>query len=471
MKDKLYAIVDIETTGGRASRDKITEIAIVLYDGKQIIDTYETLINPECYIPYGITQLTGITQEMVSDAPRFFEVARKIVEMTEGAIFVAHNVRFDYSFLREEFGQLGFTFSRKQLCTVRLSRQAYPHLSSHSLDSMIRFLGIDVQNRHRAMGDALATTELLQQILEQEENEKSLKHLVNLGIKEALLPKNLTLDIIHALPEECGVYYFHNEKGEVVYVGKSISIKKRVAEHFQKKTEKASKLQNNVHEVSYELTGSELIALLLESAEIKRLRPPINRAQRMRHFPFVIHQYTNDKGYLCFEAAKVTAADRKKLKIVSEYPKMSRAKGSLSSIWEKFELCSRLVGLQKGSGACFHYHLKQCHGACAGVETAEDYNERAESALEILSTVFEEDFFILDAGRQHNEYAVVLVEGGRYRGYGYIDKEDLNGHLDPLYDVIKPFIGNPETTRIIQRYIGKNPKVQIIPVPRGIQFR
>lgn len=464
MKEKLYTVVDIETTGGRASRDKITEIAIVLYDGQQIIDTYETLINPECYIPYGITQLTGITQEMVNDAPKFYEVARNIVEMTEGAIFVAHNVRFDYSFLRAEFAQLGFTFSRKQLCTVRLSRQAYPHLSSHSLDSMIRFLDIEINNRHRAMGDALATTELLGTILRQEESDKSVHQLVNLGIKEALLPKNITLDTIHALPEECGVYYFHNEKGNVVYVGKSINIKKRVAEHFQKKTEKAGKLQKQVHDITFELTGSELIALLLESAEIKRLRPAINRAQRIRNFPFVIHQYTNEQGYLCFEAAKVTAAVRRKLNIIAEYPKLSSCKGHLSSVWEQYELCSRFCGLQKGSGACFHYHLKQCHGACANVESPEAYNERAQMAMERLSTVFEDDFFILDDGRNGAEHAVVLVQNGGYQGYGYIDRDNLNGQLTPLFDTIKPFIGNPETTRIIQRYISKNSQVKILPI-------
>lgn len=464
MKEKLYAVVDIETTGGRASRDKITEIAIVLYDGKQIIDTYETLINPECRIPYGITQLTGITQEMVNDAPKFYEVAKKVVEMTEGAIFVAHNVRFDYSFLRAEFAQLGFTFTRKQLCTVRLSRQAYPHISSHSLDSMIRFLKLNVNNRHRAMGDAVVTTELLEIILKKEESEEEVENMVNLGIKEALLPKNITLDTIHGLPEECGVYYFHNEKGEVVYVGKSISIKKRVAEHFRDKTEKASKLQQSVHDITFELTGSELIALLLESAEIKRLRPRINRAQRVRNFPFVIHQYLNEQGYICLEAAQVTAAVRKKLHIVSEFPKLSRAKGYLSAAWENFELCSRFCGLQKGSGACFHYHLKQCHGACAGAEDVETYNERAQMALERLSTVFEEDFFILDEGRNSEEYAVVLVQDGAYQGYGYLATDDLNGQLEPLFDVIKSFAGNPETTRIIQRYISKNNKIKVVPI-------
>jgi DNA polymerase-3 subunit epsilon len=462
MKAQRYAIVDLETTGGRASRDKITEIAIVLYDGQQIIDQYETLINPETYIPYGITQLTGITQEMVADAPKFYEVAKKIVEMTEGAVFVAHNVRFDYSFLRAEFSRLGFTYTRKQLCTVRLSRKVFPGLSSYGLDNLTTYFDIPVSQRHRAMGDAMATTTLLDIIFKEQHGDQNVKDIINLGIKEALLPKNLTLEKIHALPESCGVYYFHNEKGDVVYVGKSINIKKRVAEHFAQKTEKARKLQQHVHEVTYELTGSELIALLHESKEIKRLRPPINRAQRQRNFPYVVHTYHNDAGYRCFEVAKVTAKVRKDLQIVSQYPKSTNAKSHLASIVENFELCRRYTHLDAGTGACFHYHLKQCYGACLGQEPVEIYNERANQALERLSTVFDKDFFLLDEGRSTEEYAVVLVEEGLLQGFGYIDREGLNGDLNYLRDAVQYCEGNPETTRIIQRYMSKHPRLKVI---------
>lgn len=464
MKHKLYAIVDLETTGGRADRDKVIELAIVLHDGAQILDTYSTLINPECYVPYGITQLTGITQDMVQDAPRFCEVARKVVEMTEGAIFVAHNVRFDYSFLREEFSRLGYTFSRKNLCTVRLSRKAFPGLPSYSLGNLIRSLGIPVDNRHRALDDALATTELLSRILAREDNEQQAQEMVNLGIKEALLPKNLSLERIHALPEECGVYYFHDQKGDVVYVGKSINIKKRVAEHFADKTEKAGKLQQHVHDISYELTGSELVALLLESHEIKRLSPAINRAQRMRRFPFVIHAYEDEAGYCCFEVAVVSAKTRKKYQAVSEYPKLSHAKGQLTRAREAFELCSRLCSLHPGTGACFHYHIKQCRGACVGAEPPESYNQRAEEARDRLTTVFDKDFFILDQGRCPEEMSVVLVEEGNYCGYGYVDREGLNGQTDYLRGAVKRFPGNPETTRIIQRYLSKGNGARVVPV-------
>ena len=464
MKQKRYAIIDIETTGGKASRDKITEIAIVLHDGQQIIETYETLINPETYIPYGITQLTGITQDMVADAPKFFEVAKKIVEMTEGAVFVAHSVRFDYSFIREEFQRLGFTYTRKQLCTVRLSRKAFPDLRSYGLDNLIYELDLTIDKRHRAMGDAMATTELFEKILRGNDSEEKISDLVNLGIKEALLPKNLSLETIHALPETCGVYYFHDINGTVVYVGKSINIKKRVAEHFSKKTEKAARLQEKVDHISFEITGSELVALLLESHEIKRLKPIVNRAQRIQHFPFVIYHYTNEAGYLCFEMAKVKVKKRKTLQVVAQYPKLSRAKGHLSRMLNEYELCAKYCNLQAGNGACFNYHIKECHGACVEQESVEDYNERAYKALERMKMVFEEDFLIIDQGRTAEERAIVLVEAGNYKGFGYVQVEELNTSPQELKEQIKSYPGNPETTRLIQRYLSKDKAMAILQV-------
>jgi DNA polymerase III subunit epsilon len=464
MKDKLYAIIDIETTGGSPTRDRITEIAIVLHDGRRVVDKYQTLVNPECYIPYGITQLTGITQEMVQDAPRFFEVAREVVKMTEGAVFVAHNVRFDYGFIREEFRRLGYAYSRKQLCTVRLSRKAFPGLGSYSLDNLIQRMNLRIENRHRAMGDAMATTQLFEMILGQKAGEENLQTMVNLGIRESKLPKNLSIESIHALPEDCGVYYFHDEKGNVVYVGKSINIRKRVAEHFADITEKAKKLQEQVHEITFEITGSELIALLLESFEIKRLRPPVNRAQKVQSFPYLIHTFANDDGYICFEVAKVTAKERKKMQILSEFPKLTHAKGQLQAALKAFELCGRFCYLQPGKGACFNYHLRQCRGACAGLETPDEYNSRARQAVEALSTVFDKDFFILDKGRCEEEHSVALIENGSLRGFGYIDRQDLSGNLEELRNSVRPYIGNPETTRIIQRFLSQNSGAKVVEI-------
>lgn len=462
MKEKLYAIIDVETTGGRAVRDRITEIAIVVHDGTKIVDTFDSLVNPETRIPYGITQLTGITQEMVADAPKFYEIAKKVVELTEGAVFVAHNVRFDYSFIREEFRRLGFTFTRKQLCTVRLARKAFPGLRSYSLGKLIKHFGIQVNDRHRALADTLATVELFEKILHKEDGGQTAEEMINLGIKEALLPKNVSLETMHALPEACGVYYMHDEEGRCVYVGKSINIKKRVAQHFSKKTEKASKLQRFVHDITYEITGSELAALLLESHEIKTLRPYVNRAQRRRYFPFVIHTYTNDEGYICFAVDKPTAAKRKKLNVVGEYTKLNGAKGRLKYALEHYELCGRFCNVDTGTTACFNFHLKQCRGGCVGQEAAEEYNARARAVIERFATVFEEDFCIVDCGRNEQEQSIVLVEDGEYKGYGYVDKEHFYGSASAIRDAVKMYPGNPETSRIIRHFLSKNPRVKVV---------
>lgn len=467
MRDLLYAIVDIETTGGQANRDKITEIAIVLHDGNKVVDTYETLVNPERYIPYGITELTGITQEMVMYAPKFYEVARDIVQLTEGAVFVAHNVRFDYNFIREEFARLGFTYSRKQLCTVRLSRQAFPGLRSYSLGNLISHFNIQVDQRHRAMADALATTQLFERILSQGVTREHVHHMVNMGIKESKLPENISLSRLNDLPEACGVYYFHNQRGEVVYVGKSINIRKRVAEHFADQSPKAAKLQQLVDDITYEITGSELAALLLESYEIKRLSPSVNRAQRQRQFPYVIHSYYNDAGYLCFDIAEVaTVRQRNQLRVLSEYPKLSHARGRLLHVLQANELCACFTSIQTGKGPCFNYHLKQCKGACIGAEATNDYNARAEEAMQSLSYAFDQDFFILDQGRTRQEWAVFLIENGDFGGFGYIDKDDWQGNADALRDCLRRYQGNPEITRIILRHLSQHPQLKIMPTER-----
>lgn len=462
--DKLFAIIDIETTGGRAANEKITEIAIVLHDGEKVVDQYETLINPERSIPYGITELTGITNDMVADAPKFYEVAKQIVQMTEGAIFVAHNVRFDYSFVQEEFRRLGYTYTRKNLCTVRLSRKAFPGLKSYSLGNLIRHFNLNAGARHRAMGDTMATVDLFERILKTKNNDSTIREMVNLGVRESLLPASFSIEKIHSLPESCGVYYFHDQQGNVIYVGKSINIKKRVAEHFKVKTEKARKLQQAVHDVSYELTGSELVALLMESHEIKRLMPQINRAQKVRQFPYVIHSFENEEGYLCFEIKKTTLKTRKTLQVIANYPKQESAKSWLRNVQKSYSLCLKHCHLEVKSGACFDFHLNQCLGACIQEEDPDSYNERAQMAMEALDQNFlQPNFFLLDQGRNLEEKSVVLVEEGEYRGYGYVEAASLSGELDELRDAIKWKEHNPEVMRILQGFLAKPKGVKMIP--------
>ena len=454
MKNKEYAIVDIETTGGRANRHRVTEVGIVIFDGEKVLERWESLINPEMRIPAGITELTGITMEMVADAPKFHEVARQIVELTQDRIFVAHNSRFDYDFLREEFRRLGYTYSRKQLCTVRLTRKTYPGLKSYSLGNLVRHFGIELKNHHRALADATATTELLKLCLVNADSDKEVKALVNRGITESKLPQNMKLSQIENLPEECGVYYFHNNAGQVIYVGKSKNIRSRVAQHFNDRTSKGKTIAREVADITCELTGSELVALLLESEEIKRLQPSINRAQRHTKFAYAIVSEINDKGYRVFDIARNTAQLRKEADVISEFPSLSRAKGRLNFVRKHLDLCGIYTKLSTGSSACFYFHLKQCHGACVEQESPEDYNLRAAEARLLLRNVFDFDFLLFDRGRTHDEEAAILVREGKYQGYTFINKDDAND-VESVVRSVKCSQTHPDTARIIQRYVSE----------------
>lgn len=470
MSKKLYAIVDIETTGGQASSDRITEIAIALHDGEKVVDSFETLIQPERSIPYYITQVTGITDDMVANAPRFYEVAKHIVKMTEGAIFVAHNVRFDYGFIQEEFRRLGFTYVRQQLCTVKLSRKAFPDLRSYALGNLIKHFNIQVKDRHRAMADVMATVNVFERILAKPENKEEAKMLINKGLKENKLPNDISMEMLHKLPEACGVYYLHDKQGEVIYVGKSINIQKRIFEHFSDKTQKGDKLQNAVFDISFEETGSELIALLLEDYEIKRLKPSINKAQRKTFFPYGIYSFKDEKGYIRFHAVKNVATIRKKHHILQEFEKLSDAKSFLKNMARRYELCEKLMELphhtegvdmevQKG---CFYHQIGQCHGACVGAESADDYNERANEAAEKLNKLFDEDFFIIDKGKSKEERAVVLIQNGEYYGFGFIDSDNIT--TEDLFEAVKKYPKSAECNRIIRLYLNKNKGLKIVKI-------
>lgn len=460
-KSSKYAIIDVETTGGAARYERITEIAIVLHDGEAVLDTFSTLINPERSIPWNITQITGITDEMVAHAPRFFEVAKQIVEMTEGAIFVAHNVSFDYNFIREEFARLGYAYTRKQLCTVRLSRKVFPGLPSYSLSNLKRHFEIYAERSHRALDDTLATVQIFERILAAQQGTDKVKMLVDHGVRENKLPKNISLDRLHTAPETCGVYYLHDERGEVIYVGKSINIRKRLFEHFADQSPKGEKMRAGVADFSFEITGSELVALLLESAEIKNRQPPINRALRLRKYSGAIFTYTDQNGYCCLAAGKQTQRNARKLDLVAEFPKLESARAYLDSIARQFELCGKLCNLDSHDNACFHYTIKKCFGACVGEEKPEEYNERVQDALSVLHRGLSGSYFLVENGREEGEHAVVAVQDGQYLGFGFVDSSDSLNTEDLLESVQIPF-DDPDAARIIRAYLDGRKKVQKI---------
>lgn len=455
---QMYAIIDVETTGGVARYERITEIAIVIHDGEKVVDTFSTLLNPEKSIPWQITNLTGITDEMVAKAPKFFEVAKKIVQMTEGKIFVAHNVSFDYSFVREEFARLGFDYQRRQLCTVRLARKVFPGLPSYSLSNLKKHFGIRAEKSHRALDDTLATARIFERMLAEQEGKGQIRTMVNMGVKETKLPPQISLDRLHAVPETCGIYYFHDAEGKVIYVGKSLNIRKRLFEHFADQTVKGEKLRSGVSDLSWEVTGSELVALLRESAEIKRLQPVINRALRTRQFAGGIFAYTDSRGYRCLVVGKKTAKNAKNLSLIAEYPKVENARTHLQSIVYQHELCYRLTHLDASETACFHYKIKKCYGACVGEESPEDYNERVDAVISQISRRLSGSFFFVEKGRTEGEVAIVGIQDGRYLGYGFVQEEEGGKTVEDLLECLEPPYPDPDAGRIIMGYAERHPR-------------
>ncbi len=457
-KQKRYAIIDIETTGGLSKRDRITEIGIVIHDGKEITNTYETLINPERSIPSNITRITGITDDMVIGAPKFYEVAKKIVEMTEDTIFVAHNVRFDYGFIKNEFEHLGYTFSKKQLCTVRLSKKVFPGLKSYSLGSLIRHFGIAVSSRHRALEDARATAIIFDKMLKLQVGQENINLFINKGLDLTKLPEGISKEYIKELPETVGVYYMHDDSTRIVYVGKSIDIQKRIIQHFSKTSRKNERMLQRVRSISFIETGNELIALLLESDEIKKHNPEINKAQRKKSYPYFIYQYLDLRGYLNFSYEKSSKKNLDGKDILTYVTSKKSATSYMRRIVNELELCDKYCELgPKDEKACFQKNLGNCLGACVFEEDAETYNERALIASSYLNTFFNENFFIILKGRTLSERAIVLVEEGVYQGYGYLEQDHVQYGVEEMKEAIEYTNSDTkEASYIIRNYLETN---------------
>jgi DNA polymerase-3 subunit epsilon len=449
----MYAIVDIETTGGYAAGHRITEIAIYHHDGIRITDTYHTLVNPGRNIPYYITGLTGITSEMVLGAPTFDQLSKEIFQRLDGKIFVAHNAHFDYSFLKKEFEQAGINWQTKKLCTVRLSRKIIPGLRSYSLGSLAESLGISVLNRHRAGGDAAATVKIFDQLLQRDRDSYILKALKrNSG--ETILPPNLPKEEFDRLPAKCGVYYFHDAHGNVIYIGKAVNIKKRIAGHFTGDAREwsRSKIRNEIHHISYELTGNELIALILESQEIRKLWPKYNQAQKHRVEEWGIYDYEDRNGYLRFSVNLVTRGSRPLIRFTS--------KGDAwNFLWEKvraYKLCPKLSGLQVAKGLCFDYQTGECHGACMCVEESVKYNKRANKAVDSFSAEGS-SVAIIGKGRSAEEQSLVLVEKGNYFGFGFFDNQVSISNIESARTHVRKSVETPTVQNLINSYL-TNPR-------------
>ncbi len=392
---------------------------------------------------------------MLRNAPKFYEIAKRIVEITKGCIIVAHNAQFDFRILRTEFKRLGYDFSRETLCTVELAKDLIPGQNSYSLGKLTRSLGIPVSDRHRASGDALATVTLFKMLLAKDLDKKIIQESIRLEPKYQMEPR--LLDIIEALPSITGVYYMHKADGEIIYIGKSRNIRKRVNQHFTSSNPKSKKIQLQVATVTYEDTGSELVALLKESEEIKRNKPIFNRALKRNIFSHGLFSFTDTNGYINLKVARVNGKETP----ITTFSNLKSAKSFINKATIENNLCQKLTGLHNKNGSCFNYDIKQCFGACILEEPQTDYNKRVTKIIDKHS-FDNHSMVIIDRGRAPDERSAILIENGEYKGFGFYNLNYQINNIDVLQSIITRMEHNKDTQHIIQSYLRRNKKLKIV---------
>ena len=392
---------------------------------------------------------------MLRSEPKFYEIAKRIVEITTDCILVAHNAQFDYRILKTEFRRLGFDFERENLCTVELSKKLIPDLPSYSLGKLVRSLGIPVSDRHRAAGDATATVKLFKMLLDKDVEKTIIKAAVRLDPKHQMEPK-LT-DIISKLPSVTGVYYIHKDDGEIIYIGKSKNIKSRINQHFTGQTPKSKKIQLEVATVTYDETGSELVALLKESEEIKRNKPKFNRALRRTVFTHGLFSFRDAEGYINLKIEKIKG----KQKPITTFSNHESGKSFMNKIVEKNQLCQKLCGLYKTASSCFGYDIKSCAGACISKEPAETYNKRVLKLIE-SHTFKNQNMILIDHGREVDERSAILIENGVFRGFAYFNLNFQIHTTAVLKSIITPMEHNKDAQHIIQSFMRRHKRLKII---------
>ncbi|MEO9022592.1 MAG: exonuclease domain-containing protein [Ginsengibacter sp.] len=449
----LYAIVDIETTGSFAASNGITEIAVFVTDGMHILQEFQTLLNPYYTIPRYVESLTGITNEMVEHERDFKSIADDLYELLHDKIFVAHNVNFDYSFVKHHLQQSGYELNCKKLCTVRLGRQILPGLKGYGLGKICNHLGIEIDGRHRAKGDAAATVQLFHYLLQQDTN-GHVQMMLKANSKEQFLPPNIHAEEIRKLPHSPGVYYFHDKKGKIIYVGKAKDLSKRVNSHFSnnKTNKQKQEFLKKIYHITYHETGTELMAFILESIEIKKLWPEQNRSQKRFEQVYGLYSFEDSKGYIRLGIEK----KKRNLKALYTFSLITEGHSLLRKLVKEFELCPKLCFLQSGNIECQSLLENKCKGACEQKESAEEYNARV---LECIHHFEKElpSFALVDEGLDESEQSCILVEKGKFYGMGYLPS-DINIHLmDELKTFLTPYTENDYIRGMIYQYAERFP--------------
>lgn len=452
----MFAIVDIETCGAKFEfrRGRIIEICIVVHNGMQVVDKYTTLINPECNIASMYTKISGIDNEMVANAPKFHEVAADILHYLKDKIFVAHNVGFDYSFVKDEFASLGYKFKADTLCTVKLSRKLLPGKKSYSLGNLCSSLNIVIEGRHRAEGDAVATAKLFDLLLMLKTQNTSYK---TKSLQQIMTGRteNIKKYILNKLPAATGVYYFLDKNKHILYIGKSIDMYQRAISHFNTDLKKTKELLFKLCDVDYAETGSELIALLLESHEIKKHKPFFNTSRKKDVFTHaIILQKQN--SILSFAIAPNEDAEQ----TIACFTSYAAAREKLEQWLHSYTLCMSYCGLADTNSVCMHHQIKLCNGICAGTEDINTYNERVNKLLQSLGYRYK-SFLILDRGRNENEISFVWIQNNNYKGYGYMDKDIALQSQEDLKDYVKNMHVYADDNDLIKSWIRQNPNAKI----------
>ena len=444
----MYAIIDVETTGGSPSVDRVVEVAIFVFDGEKITDSYSTLLNPKRPIDPYVTKLTGISNDMVKDAPLFEDVHERILELMHENIFVAHNVKFDFGMIRQEFKRMGIDFNRKQLDTVNLARKVIPGFQSYSLGNICDSLGIEITDRHRATGDAEATVKLLQLILAKQASQKYIEIELNHGIDVDLLPPYLSKGEIEKLPEDAGVFYYKDETGKVLYLDGSKNIRKKVITEFSKPADSpdAKRMFELMRNIDYELTGNELTAKLLSYRELKKHLPEFNKKPRIQNHSHGIFIDHDEQGFL---QMKIHPLDWAEGELIMRFPSKSVANKILSKIITENNLHGWFALRSK---------MKE-----QGIEEKglKNYNTQIEKAVR-KHLYKNPNFFLLAPGIHPDEQAVIWIEANTYKGFGYFNPEFTAITPESLKEVVKRDEDDVEVQKIIRAQMRKMKGMKMI---------
>ena len=448
----LYAIVDIETTGSYALGAAITEIAIVTHDGVNVLHTYETLINPRLPIPWFIQNLTGISNEMVANAPDFAEVAGQIFELLQDKVFVAHNVNFDYSFVKHQLGLAGYDYEARKLCTVRLARKLIPGMRSYSLGKLSHQLGIGHSDHHRAGGDARATAVLFSMIVSRDET-GVIEGMLKGRSKDSYLPPHLPVAQVEALPAQPGVYYFYNAAGKVVYIGKAINLLKRVKSHFSnnKTNRQKQDFLREIHQISYKVCATELMAHILESSEIRRLWPIYNRSQRGYLPQFGLIAYTDQRGFSRLVVEKILPH----FNTVYSFNSLAEGHNRLRELIAEFGLCPRLCSLAHTTNCDAAIDRGDCAGSCTSPALL--YNSKVDEAILWLQRHLP-TFAYMDVGLTADQFSCILIRQGNFAGMGYIDATEIPDTADALLERLDPIQDNDFIRNLIYKHAAAYPE-------------